>query len=425
MKILFVSLSLPPFAESQTIRSAYMIEAMAREGIEFDLLTAEVVPSLRDETLNALLPPNLRVWRTPTPTYDRTLQRLYALRSQLPLYLYSNLAYRLFAPDVRRGWDRQAVALAEQIRSEVQPDLLMSASGSCTAHLACAELKKRWNIPWIADLGDPWSWVDWQHLDTWLKALQNRRLERQTLSSVDQMVVTTESTADAYKQSWGSLRNRPLIVPFGYRAEEFPAQPFQPTPSPIQMAYVGSASRRARNLIPLIRALGALRNHPCRFRLQMVGSVSHHFQQEAQRCGFSDLNATGRVSYEASLKAIRTAGILVLVGNISPYQIPGKTFHYLASGRPILYLAQMPQDKDPTYTLLKDFPGARWVPNHQEPIQEFLDSLTPESFHEWECEANTHLQQPELHRYEIRSAVRPLLEGLHRFAGGTYVTHRG
>jgi hypothetical protein len=44
MRVLFISLSLPPFAESQTIRSAYLIHALAQRGVAFDLITAHTAP---------------------------------------------------------------------------------------------------------------------------------------------------------------------------------------------------------------------------------------------------------------------------------------------------------------------------------------------------------------------------------------------
>ncbi|MFQ3610110.1 MAG: glycosyltransferase [Fimbriimonadales bacterium] len=424
MRVLMVSLSLPPFAESQTIRSAYMIEAMAQAGVECELLTAEVVPSQADETLMDILPPNCRIWRTAPPPYDQRLNSLIQRGNRRFAYFYANLAYRLLAPDIRRGWEKQAIALAESVLPKVRPDVLFSASGSCTAHLACAAIKSRWNLPWIADFGDPWSWVDWQHWDTWIKAIQNSRLERRTLPDIDQMVVTTEPTADAYQAKRGLVHTRPLVVPFGYRAVEFPSKPLQRSSAPVQIAYVGSASRRARNLNPLIRALSELRHHPCQFRLQIVGSVSHHFLREAHQSGLKDVEITGRVSYRDSLTYIREAGLLVLIGNNSPYQIPGKTFHYLASGRPILYLAQMPSEQDPTARLLRAFPGVRMVFNTQEAIHQFLSSLTSEAFQEWEYHAQTHPNLPELLQYEIHTAIQPLLDWMSVHLGGHHAARR-
>jgi len=413
MRVLMLSLSLPPYAESQTIRSAYWIEALAQQGVEFDLITAEVPPSASDETLCELIPPTVRVWRTPTPAYDRTMDRLNRQGKRWQAYLFGNLAYRVYAPDVRRGWQRDALRLARAVIREYPPDLILSASGSCTAHLAAAALKRETGLPWVADLGDPWAWVDWQHKDTWLKAIQNAWLERRTLPKADLLVWTTEATQRAYKQWWGDKAPASLVVPYGYRQVDFAPYAWMPATMPLRLSYVGAASRRARNLIPLIEAL-ATTHCPLPLHLQIVGDASTHFQAAAQQRGLSAIEFTGRVSYRDSVRHISQAGILILVGNKSPYQIPGKTFLYLASGRPILYVYQMAERDDPTWQFLKRFQGVRYVPNEPNALCAFFTQLTDEAFRVWEQQAREHPAMPDLTQCEQESLVQPLLEAFSR-----------
>ncbi|MCX7993749.1 MAG: glycosyltransferase [Fimbriimonadales bacterium] len=413
MRVLMLSLSLPPYAESQTIRSAYWIEALARRGVEFDLITAEVPPSAADETLCELIPDSVRVWRTPTPAYDRTMDALKRAGNRWGAYLYGNLAYRLYAPDVRRGWERDALRLAREVLQKHPPDLLLSASGSCTAHLAAAALKRETGLPWAADLGDPWSWVDWQHKDTWLKAIQNSWLERRTLPLADLLIWTTEQIQRAYQQWWGTRVPPSLVVPYGYRQADFAPYAWTPAALPLRLSYVGAASRRARNLIPLIEALATARsNFP--FQLQIVGDASAHFQTAAQQLGLHAIEFTGRVSYRESIRHICQAGILILIGNKSPYQIPGKTFLYLASGRPILYVHQMAERDDPTWQLLQPFPGVCCIPNETSALREFLTHLTEDAFRAWEQQAREHPNQPELTHFEQAPLTQPLWEAFYR-----------
>jgi len=414
MRVLMISLSLPPFAESQTIRSAYWIEALAKQGVEFDLITAEVPPSASDETLNALIPPSARVWRTQAPAYDRMMDTLRRAGKRWAAYLYSNIAYRLYAPDARRGWERVALQLAREVARRHPPDIILSASGSCTAHLAAAALKRETGLPWAADLGDPWAWVDWQYKDTWLKAIQNTLLERRTLPYADLLIWTTKAAQSAYQRRWRNRLPPSLVVPYGYRRTDFEAYVWQPAAFPIQLAYIGAASRRARNLIPLIEALATAQDH-FPLQLQIVGDASTHFQTTAQHVGLH-AEFTGRVSYLDSIRLIAKAGVLVLIGNKSPYQVPGKTFLYLASGRPILYLAQMEPSKDPTRQLLQAFDGVRYVINEVNALTEFFSNLTETKFRQWEWQAREHPNTLALARYEQETLVQPLAEVLQQLA---------
>lgn len=417
MRVLMISLSLPPYAESQTIRSAYWIEALAQQGVEFDLITAEVPPSAADETLCELIPPSVRVWRTPVPPYDRTVDALRRTGKRWLLYVYSNLAYRLYAPDARRGWERAAQRLALEVIHKRSPDLILSASGSCTAHLAAAALKRETGLPWVADMGDPWAWVDWQHWDTWLKAIQNRWLERRTLPQADLLIWTTEASYRAYHERWYSNLPPGIVVPYGYREADF-VNRLSYAPLPVRLSYVGAASRRARNLIPLLKAL-ATASSQLPLRLHVVGETSAHFRDVARRLHLQCIEFVGRVSYRDSIRYICEAGILVLVGNRSPYQIPGKTFLYLASGRPILYVQQIAPAEDPTLQLLQSFAGVRWVLNDVDALRAFFASLTESEFRQWERQAQHHPHQPELTRFEQTTLAQSLKATLSKIAGGS------
>lgn len=404
---MMISLSLPPFAESHTIRSAYMIEGLTNLGFEFHLITAAVAPALADASLCTIIPESVSFWRTGLPRYDRWLYSLSRLNKPWLAYVYSNLAYRLWAPDPRRGWKVAALRLAREVHRRHPADLILSASGSCTAHLVASELKRQVGVPWVADLGDPWSWVDWQHKDTWLKAVQNSWLEARSLSRADLLICTTEETQHLYESRFnrGSLRS--FVVPYGYREADFVGCRCASAGMPLRLAYIGSASRRERNLLPLIEAI-AVRKYPLEMDLLVAGETSRWFQRAAERLRAPNVRFIGRVSYTESIRYICDAAILILIGNKSPYQVPGKTFLYLASGRPLLYLFQSPPSADPTVRILQRFPGVRFVPNEARSIALFLAELSEADFRKWEAEAFLRIDMSELRRFEAGNVAGEL-----------------
>ena len=87
------------------------------------------------------------------------------------------------------------------------------------------------------------------------------------------------------------------------------------------------------------------------------------------------MNFVNRVSFEESLIAINNSDVLVIVGNVGELQIPGKVFHYLASGKIIIYINQQTLSTDPSYKILKQFAGVLFCENSKEAILERINFL--------------------------------------------------
>lgn len=65
----------------------------------------------------------------------------------------------------------------------------------------------------------------------------------------------------------------------------------------------------------------------------------------------------------------------MLYGNLGTLQIPAKTYMYLATGKPILYIDSERVDQDATWRLLKEFPGVIRCTNTAESILNVLGDL--------------------------------------------------
>jgi hypothetical protein len=259
-------------------------------------------------------------------------------------------------------------------------------------------------VPWVADLGDPWSLVDPSSWTYVIKARRNRILELQTIPYASGLVFTTEVTLEAYRRWLGDKLPKAIVLPpYGYNEDDFPREYLNTLQdgSKISLSHIGTAHRGNRNLIPLIQALGSLERRNLLkhdYTLNIIGPHSKIFEKEARRVGLHSVNFSGRVSYKESVDWINRSHILVIVGNASPLQIPGKVYPYLGSGRPILYIGQLPREHDPTARLLGQFPGVLFAYNRVDSIQaaiRLLDSQYPELRHE----ALQRLEDPGLQKY--------------------------
>ena len=60
-------------------------------------------------------------------------------------------------PDDQRGWYKYAMQSACELLDKEKVDVILSTSSPVTSHIIAKELKKKYQIPWVADLRDLWT----------------------------------------------------------------------------------------------------------------------------------------------------------------------------------------------------------------------------------------------------------------------------
>jgi glycosyltransferase involved in cell wall biosynthesis len=395
MHVLYLSSAVPPFYDSATIRTVFLLRGMARRGVRVTTVSPEFPGG--DASLLARMPEGVVSLRTPAPQYFLTYDRLQG-RTR---WLYANAMYYLKVPDVLAGWEQQAIGAAEPVIAAQKPDILFSSSGSVTAHLAASRLARAHGLPWVADVTDPWSLVKRRTISVPFHRWRNRRLERKTLSSASALIFTTEECAAAYREEWGKRMPPTYVVPCGYAAQEFREERRILRDGAMRLTYVGVAYGGNRDLDPAMEAVARWNqaSGAVRVRMLIVGPHSAKFEARARKLAAGGITFSDRVPYERSLEHIREAHVLFLIGNDGPLQIPGKVYMYLASGRPILYVGQLPKANDPTYKLLREMPGVAFAEQSSASILQRLQELD-EQYENWERLALPRRRMPQVERYE-------------------------
>ena len=133
------------------------------------------------------------------------------------------------------------------------------------------------------------------------------------------------------------------------------------------LTYVGTYYPHSQDLGTILTAFGDLKQEGQlpRCRLQIVGDFPYELAHliEETRLGAS-VEWTGFVSHEESIRRILASRALLLAGSVVSDEpalrghIPGKTFEYLGSGKPIVFAGDLASD---VAQLLRPFPQARMV----------------------------------------------------------------
>jgi glycosyltransferase involved in cell wall biosynthesis len=366
-----VAYYVPPAGGPAVQRILQFIEYLGDAGWAPEVLTVEegAYPN-RDPSLLRAIPDAVTVHRTaafdPLALYQRlnggdglpagSLGRSASLMERAARWIRANV----FIPDARVGWWPFAHVRGKELLDSGRFDAILSSGAPHSVHLAGRSLARATELPWVADLHDPWTDIsyynDFPHT-AWARKL-DERLERSVLS--DAHVVTTVSP------SWAELFRSKVdghyaVVENGFDARDFAlVHPDGPTVSegsalaevhgpsaeaPAErsfvLAHVGKlyASRNPTAVWDAIAALdeeGAIPD----LTIRLIGTVDPAVTRAIADRGLE--HRVDRVPFIPHAEAIRemaAASLLLLV--IEPFaqargMITSKLYEYLASGRPVI-----------------------------------------------------------------------------------------
>ena len=194
----------------------------------------------------------------------------------------------------------------------------------------------------LADIRDPWTYgVLWTKLGDEDKQKQLQR-EQRVLRRARRTIYTSPLTAEIMRRrSDESVAQRILAITNGY-AEDAGETRVPDSSDRCLFSYIGKIEKGIRD--PSIMLEGFQR--ACRDKafaqtalLRLIGDTGKYRQQLARVAADKHIESIGPVPYRQSLRAMRTADVLVLLQTIPGEGndvIGGKAYEYLASRRPIL-----------------------------------------------------------------------------------------
>jgi len=291
---------------------------------------------------------------------------------------------KLYWPDGACVWRRPARRLLRELLSAYKFDALISSSLPFTAHLLGLEaMRMRPDIPWLVDIGDPFSFGGLQP-NHYRYRYRNWQTENRILRLADAVTVTCENTARLYEDYFPVTREKLLVLPPLYRAPAMTAgrAPFMP-PHRLNIGFFGSFYHWIREPEVLLGALQALLKACPEFqdRLQfhLFGNLRKAFFPSFRRFPELQSNTTlhGWVSRASAAAAMQQCDALLSLGNANDVHLPSKCVDYWMSGRPLLHIQQTVHD--PFWNFFADYP----LPKCALPAGESLTEEAIRGFRQW------------------------------------------
>src|SRR5215207_2020858 len=355
MRILLVAYHFPPTGGAGTQRAAKLARDLPELGLEPVVVTGPGpvgdVWSPADHSLAAQIPAAVQVHRVPGPVPATGGRRASFAR-------WLNLA-----SPFARWWTGGALAVAAELQGLYAILATMSPyeSGEVAARLA-----RRLGVPWVADLRDPWALDEMRVHPSFAHRHADLRRMRAVLGTADAIVMNTPEARSQLLTQFPELgRRRVTCVPNGWDARNFADPAPRRTDGAFRIVHTGalhtSSGERHRQRSALKRALGgsapvdvltrshtylmeAVRRVRTREPELAAGLEVHlagNLTEADRRVAGSDAVLHGYLSHARSVELLRSADLLFLpMQDLPPGRratiVPGKTYEYLASGRPVL-----------------------------------------------------------------------------------------
>jgi glycosyltransferase involved in cell wall biosynthesis len=340
----------PPLGGGGVQRTLKFVEMLPEHGYEPVVVTGPVARTLDwapdDDTLSDTLPPGTEVVRVPGPEPAHIRWRGRAERW-----------LRIRSPRTRWWIDgavaagREAAAGAEVIYATMSP------FGTAEA---AARLARETGRPWVADLRDPWALDEWLVYPSALhRRLELRRMRRALGSAAAIVMNTPEATAELLRR-FPELGDRPVVtIPNGFDPADFAGPPPARDDTAFRIVHAGwshaAGGRRHRRLRVIRRLLGGATPgldilprsdvyllHAVRQLLASRPDLDIEVHLAGVSPGDSPfVRAHGYLPHPEAVALLRSADLLFLpMHDLPPGTrsriVPGKTYEYLASGRPVL-----------------------------------------------------------------------------------------
>ncbi len=351
-KVLIITFAFPPNAGGGVQRTAKFVKYLPIFNWQSIVITTKKNASKsQDASLLSDIPQNTTVHRIP-------FFNIYSFPSKI-INKYSNnktanflklilnkiingINIALLIPDYTILWLPLTYIRAKNIIGQEKPDLIYSSSPPPTCHIIAYLLKKKYNLPWLADYRDEWAENPFRKYFTPLHKKINLWLENKIVNQADTVINVSEVLSNQLAQRFKD-NNKFHVLTNGYDPEDIPRN------SPIDnhkftITYCGSIyDDQSPNsfITALIELIEEEKISRSDIHINFVGAVANQYFHSLVE-GIKEL-VTFR-GYQPHRRAIEfiiksDALLLYISQKRGPGCVTAKIFEYLATRKSILTLA--------------------------------------------------------------------------------------
>lgn len=365
-RVLFIAYHFPPVGGGGVQRSLKFVKYLPHFGYAPVVLTAGKVPndrwSPRDDALLRELPPDIPIHRINGLPAQRSGGRW---ERRFREWSHTRSAFA-------RAWMAGIMREGSRVCAALRPELIFVTLSPFEGAHAAAALARRHDIPWVADLRDPWALDEMQVYPSGLHRQLERLRMRHALRDASLVIMNTPEAARRLCRAFPEYRRRRVVsITNGFDAADYRTLVRKADRSRFRIVHTGSLhashGRLQGGRRRLYEALGRIergvdflpRSHvhllsavqqwvdrdprvASRIEIVLAGNLTEADRAVVDASAVRGLvKAEGHLSHPATAQLQVDADLLFLpMHHLPPDRratiVPGKTYEYLAAGSPIL-----------------------------------------------------------------------------------------
>jgi len=276
-------------------------------------------------------------------------------------YAYIKLYELIAYPDESKNWKNIALKKAEELIKKEKIDAIISNISPITSHVIAYELKKKYQIPWIADLTDLWS-ENAAYSYGLVRKWFDKKLEIKTLKLADCITTTSPPYIEKIKKLHKNKPVYSIYLGFDLDILDFPISPLT---KKFTITYTGIFYPKKRDPLKFIIALSSLISEKKidteDIEVRFYSPENEKVKQDTKKYNLSKIiKMKGFIPFNECLKRQRESQILLQLNwedKNDKGVFSGKFFDYLAAKRPILAAGGFGGDEVVKEILLKTKSG--------------------------------------------------------------------
>ena len=251
----------------------------------------------------------------------------------------------LFIPDLKIFWKKKAIKYLRKYLHKNQIDTIITTGPPHSIHLIGLEIKKEFDINWIADFRDPWLMLSSNMKFHFLSQTKSKhlKLRNMVLQNANKVIVTSEKLKNYYNKFTSNL----VKITNGYDRTDLKHD----LDKNFTITHVGSLypDRNPEILWEVLESMCInIKGFEDDFKLQLIGNIDKKIKKHLNISKFTKcVSYKGYLPEKDTHSYIFSSQLLLMVesiDNVMSYVIPGKFFKYLYSKRPIIVIG--PSDSE-------------------------------------------------------------------------------